>query len=391
MSFSPNLVLCDFKVVRPLFEGTQSHGVDWIAAIHAQAEKQVRKDEKNFEIDEFQALMKKMILRFGCGPERIRKRGYELEDFNHFEWDKMRVFRIDDAPHGLGMDERLKVFSEGSRRVFEELYESVETAPSDVIHVTCTGYLSPSGAQEMVEQKEWHKQTKVTHAYHMGCYAAMPAVRMAVGFLSSHCAVKSTIPRVDIVHTEMCALHLNPLAHSPDQLVVQSLFSDGFIRYSLQMEQDLKIKSGLKFLVSHEEIIPKSKDAMTWQPTDWGMRMSLSKDVPSLVASALDSFLETLFELAGLHFSTEKEKCIFAIHPGGPKIIDKVQELLSLSEQQVKYSRHVLFEYGNMSSATIPHVWNEIVQDDFVEPETLIVSLAFGPGLSVCGNLLRKL
>jgi len=49
-----------------------------------------------------------------------------------------------------------------------------------------------------------------------------------------------------------------------------------------------------------------------------------------------------------------------------------------------------LFDYGNMSSATLPHVWQRIVSDERVRPGATVLSLAFGPGLSVCGGLFRK-
>ena len=66
----------------------------------------------------------------------------------------------------------------------------------------------------------------MTHAYHMGCYAAMPALRIAAGFVATGSR------RVDSSHTELCSLHLDPTDHRLEQLVVQSLFADGLIRYS---------------------------------------------------------------------------------------------------------------------------------------------------------------
>ena len=60
----------------------------------------------------------------------------------------------------------------------------------------------------------------------MGCYAALSAVRIAAGF------VPNASRRVDIVHTELCSLHLDPADRRLEQLIVQSLFADGMIRYS---------------------------------------------------------------------------------------------------------------------------------------------------------------
>jgi len=78
------------------------------------------------------------------------------------------------------------------------------------------------------------------------------------------------------------------------------------------------------------------------------------------------------------------------VHPGGPKIIDRVREVLELDEPQVRASRDVLHDFGNMSSATLPHIWMRLLADPAVPRGTLIPSLAFGPGLTVCGAVFEK-
>jgi predicted naringenin-chalcone synthase len=196
--------------------------------------------------------------------------------------------------------------------------------------------------------------------------------------------------RVDIVHTELCTLHLDPSDHSAEQCVVQSLFADGFVRYSLRQTAPNEIKPGLEVLAVSEQLLPDSADSMGWAVGDFGMHMTLLRDVPDRIASALRPFLSQLFSKAGLDVAGELRHAVVAVHPGGPKIIDRVQEVLELRVEQVQASRAVLFEHGNMSSATLPHVWQRILSDEAVGSGTLILSLAFGPGLTVCGGLFRK-
>ena len=81
-------------------------------------------------------------------------------------------------------------------------------------------------------------------------------------------------------------------------------------------------------------------------------------------------------------------KSIFAIHPGGPKIIDAVQSVLELSEEQISESKKVLFNHGNMSSATLPHVWDEILNKNYAVG-TKVISYAFGPGLTLFGSVFE--
>jgi alkylresorcinol/alkylpyrone synthase len=80
---------------------------------------------------------------------------------------------------------------------------------------------------------------------------------------------------------------------------------------------------------------------------------------------------------------------IFAIHPGGPKILNHIRDKLGLEEYQVKHSRDVLFKHGNMSSATIPHIWKSLIDDDDIKHGQTVITMAFGPGLTATGFILE--
>jgi predicted naringenin-chalcone synthase len=189
----------------------------------------------------------------------------------------------------------------------------------------------------------------------------------------------------------MCSLHLDPLAHTPEQLVVQSLFADGFITYSVCEETEWERRSpAFQLLALDEQILPNSSQAMTWAASEIGMRMSLSRDVPERLAEALAPFVQNLLLRAGLG-AIEQLSASFAVHPGGPKILDRAQAVLELKEAQLASSRKVLRERGNMSSATLPHIWLDMAADPGLKHGALVISLAFGPGLTLCGAVLRKL
>ncbi len=400
----------DFRIRRPAHSAGHEASVQWLASAHAKSEAVLRKGASDFDPDAFRRSMERYITRFGCGPESLSARGHDLEDFLHTEWARMRIFDLDRNPRGGGMDVRMEVFAAIAERVLKEFYPEGSEAPEELIHVTCTGYVAPSAAQKLVVERGWEQRTGVMHAYHMGCYAAMPALRMASAFLASprpRAAAdgKPGGARIDIVHTETCTLHLDPSQHTPEQLVVQSLFADGHIRYSVTADdgpspaapgQGLGLgkgfpkSRGLHYLGVHEELIPGSLGAMGWILGGHGMRMMLAREVPELIAGALRDFLRRMFAATGVDASEAFTKGIFAIHPGGPRIIDKVAALLELAPWQVAASRAALKAYGNMSSATLPHVWAALVDDPSVASGTMITSLAFGPGLTVYGAILRK-
>ena len=120
-----------------------------------------------------------------------------------------------------------------------------------------------------------------------------------------------------------------------------------------------------------------------------GMHMILARDVPEHLVTVLGPFIEQLCDRAGLTHC-ERTKARFAIHPGGPKILDRAQLLLNLRDEQIEHSREVLLTRGNMSSATLPHVWMKMMADDTVADGQVVVSAAFGPGLTLCGAVMRK-
>ena len=383
------LTLSKFSMRRPRYQISQGRALEWLSEIHATAQA-TAESLSAAERDAFAARMAKLIQRCACGPDRIATRGHALADLGSSDFDRMALYDVMHSPAGGGTAARSKLFAEIVNAYFEAEYAEERVAPSEIIHVTCTGYVAPSGAQRLVASKGWGKDTQVTHAYHMGCYAAFPAIRLAAGQLGVPEALAPTsgVRRADIVHTELCTLHLDPSDHSAEQCVVQSLFADGFIRYSLCHSGD---QVGLAVLSLSENILADSAESMGWSVADFGMHMTLARDVPDRIAVSLRAFVSELFRKADISLAENLRSAVFAVHPGGPRIIDRVRDVLELSDKQVQTSRDVLFDHGNMSSATLPHVWMRLVEQPEVRPGTLILSLAFGPGLTVCGGLFRKL
>lgn len=384
--------LRDFVVVRPAFEASQSEALEWLAGLHTAAERARSAVGVGFDESAFHARIRKLLYRCGCSPDKISTRGYDIADGNHTAWSDMRIYDVSRSPHGAGALARTEAYARIAGAAVERLYAEEPRAPGDLIHVTCTGYAAPSAAQRLVARRGWGGQTRVTHAYHMGCYAALPAVRIAAGLLGTSRASGET-RRADIVHNEICTLHVRPADHSPEQLVVQSLFADGHIRYSVVASEEsgrTGPSPSLEVLALGERILPDSTDAMAWIASDHGMTMTLAREVPMHVATAAREFVSSMFDDAGLSFSRERAATAFAIHPGGPLIVDVVQQALELSEAQVAASRRALHRYGNMSSATLPHIWKALLEDVDLAPGTLVASLAFGPGLTVSGAVMVK-
>jgi predicted naringenin-chalcone synthase len=386
----------NFRAIEPAHRLSQDASLAWLAEAHTRGAQTLADESPDasrpaFDAQEFRLGMTRRLARFGCSGDQIGHRGFALPDCGHTDWARMHVYRLHERATGEGTSVRTRTYGKLVDTVFDRLYEARESPPADLMHVTCTGYESPSAGQRLVTARGWGKHTRVTHAYHMGCYATLPALRVASALVAVERSRCGSGRLVDVVHTELCSLHVNPVLRTPEQIVVQTLFADGFIAYSVAGQpRSLGDGPALGLLALREETLPDSVDAMAWVCSDWGMQMTLARDVPERIRASLGDFVAGLCDEAGLD-EKERGSAFFAIHPGGPRILDQVRDELHLSEEHVAFSRRVLFARGNVSSATLPHIWLELVESNAVPDGRPIVSLAFGPGLTLCGAVLRKL
>lgn len=317
--------------------------------------------------------IEKLMSRYGVKPNQIGTRHFECDDYVAKPED--REIYVLDRPEGADIGKRMLLFAKRADQKFHDYFKDSKS-PDHLIHVTCTGYVSPSAAQKIVVAKGW--STEVTHAYHMGCYASLPSIRLAWG----QAALGKSVA---LMHTEMCSLHINPDDHSPEQLVVQTLFADGHVGYWIDQKAQ---GPALKVHRILEQIVPDTQKDMTWVLGPNSMVMTLSREIPERIQSAIRTFTLKLLENSPWAADEVLKSGVFAIHPGGPKIIETVAQALELHSDQTNACRKVLFERGNMSSATLPHIWEEIFKNP-PAPGTPIVSLAFGPGLTVFGGLFE--
>lgn len=295
------------------------------------------------------------------------------------------------APTGLNLAGRMDIYKENACRIVEEAWSEEEAVPTDIIHVSCSGYEAPNPVERMLAA-HGNTSTQVTNCYHMGCYAAFPAVRMATGFVASGGTVGRHNGRVDVLHTELLSLHADLTDMTPGNLITMSLFGDGAIRYSASAAGDWAWGKERGMLVEalNEIVIPGTAEDMTWKLTPHQFNMYLSRRVPLVISTHVSDFVDSLCASAGMCGEDARRNAIFAVHPGGPSIVTGCQKALGLEDAQVRWSREILAKRGNMSSATVPHIWKAILEDDSVPVGTKIVSLGFGPGLTATGAVLRK-
>ncbi|MEK4033030.1 3-oxoacyl-[acyl-carrier-protein] synthase III C-terminal domain-containing protein [Methylocystis sp. IM3] len=350
--------------------------------------------------------MRERFEKFSVPPSHVKRRQLvffpRMEDirFENGEFDiaepaqaYLQLFKDRTEPRGADIALRHENFGIVVEEVFDRFYRDADQPPDDLIHVTCSGYLAPSPAQKLVVKKGWF-ETRVTHSYHMGCYGAFPAIRMAQGFISSaRDEVGARLRQVDVVHSEVPSLHRHFVDLSPQDILVMSLFADGFVKYGVYPEELLRRRDlpGLRILALDERLLPDSLDGESWVPGPHHFEMSMAITVPVVIKQNVASFVDRLFTAAGLDFEAQKDRLVFAIHPGGPQMIEHIRAELGLRPEQVALGAKVFFEKGNMSSATVPLVLKEILDSPDVAAGTKIVAIGFGPGLTIAGLLLEKI
>ena len=337
--------------------------------------------------------------RYGVSPAHIRTRRIlvlpDLEaakdpaDIDYATIPFCRSFL--ERAGGADISERMAIYRRHARAAVEKMYPDGESPPDEAIHVSTTGYLLPSPLQELVSQKGW-TQTVVSHCYHQGCYGAFPAVRMAAGTLTAAASgLTRQTARVDIAHTEICSIHAAPDCVDAEHIICDSLFADGFIRYSAFTDEAFQTRGGrgLQVIRSAATTIPNSLEAMTWRPIANRFEMTLSPEVPRLIAKYIQPFIAGLLHDTGLDSPEEASRIVWVIHPGGPAIVELVGLCLGLSDDQIGSGKDALRDGGNTSSATVPRIWDRLLQNPDVPPGTPVVSMAFGPGLTAAALVTR--
>jgi prepilin-type processing-associated H-X9-DG protein len=282
--------------------------------------------------------------------------------------DRLQIFRNNALP--LSTTSIKKIFAKSS------------VQPRDITHlivVCCTGMYAPGLDIELVKTLGLNTQVHRTAINFMGCYAAFNAMKIADAFCKSDRSAK-----VLVVCTELCSLHFQREA-TDDNLLANALFADGSAAILIEAETEAPMK--LEFKAFHNDLAEDGKDDMAWSIGDLGFEMRLSAYVPEIIRHGISTLTKDLLSKLSQKFSDIKH---FAIHPGGKKILEVIEHELAINKKQNEAAYHVLRNFGNMSSATVLFVLDELVRNLTNENEgEHILSFAFGPGLTMESMVLQ--
>lgn len=248
-----------------------------------------------------------------------------------------------------------------------------------LITVSCTGMYAPGIDIELVQALNLASHIKRTVINFMGCYGAFNAIKIAEAVCKADPDAK-----VLIVSVELCTIHFQK-NDSMDSIFSNSIFADGAA--AILIESNPQRPKYLNLEGFYCDLLPAHSKDMTWQIADSGFDIVLSSYVPQAIQFGIEAFVQRLLQQQTLSFDDIK---LYAIHPGGDKILKACEKALTITAHDNRYSYQILREYGNMSSATVLFVLNAI-WDDINEQQTnnKIFSCAFGPGLTLESMILR--
>jgi len=242
--------------------------------------------------------------------------------------------------------------------------------------VSCTGYATPGLDILLARDTGMTADVRRLFVGHMGCYAALPGLAAAADHVRTHAT-----PAI-VLCAELTSLHVQPATDEVQQMVAHALFSDAMAAVALVPDSP---GWDVVDVVARTDV--ETSAFMTWDVTDLGFRMGLSPSVPDVLARHVRPVVDGLLARHGLDIS---DVAAWAVHPGGPRILDVVADRLALPANALDASAAALRDHGNCSSGTVLLVLDEITSGREWSPGDHAVAMAFGPGLTLYVALLTR-
>ena len=118
---------------------------------------------------------------------------------------------------------------------------------------------------------------------------------------------------------------------------------------------------------------------MGWDVTNSGFKVLLSADIAQLARSEVRPIMEVFLNR---HELTIADIDHWLVHPGGPRVIQALQNGLGLPDEALTLSWETLAEAGNISSASVLIILDKTMKRTQPKPGAYGVLMAMGPAFS---------
>ncbi|KAI3839528.1 hypothetical protein MKW92_046027 [Papaver armeniacum] len=320
-----------------------------------------------------------------CEKSQIRKRYMHITEEILNENPNMCEYMAPslDARQDIVVVEVPRLGKEAASKAIKE-WGQPKSKITHLVVCTTSGVDMPGADYQLSKLLGLRPSVKRLMMYQQGCFAGGTVMRLAKDLAENNAGA-----RVLVVCSEITAVTFRgPADTHLDSLVGQALFGDGAGAMIIGSDPDLSVERPLFQIVSAAQtILPDSHGAIDGHLREVGLTFHLLKDVPGLISKNIEKSLDEAFKPIGI---TDWNSLFWIAHPGGPAILDQVEAKLGLQEEKLRATRHVLSEYGNMSSACVLFILDEMRKKSIEEGKSTTgdgldwgVLFGFGPGLTV--------
>jgi alkylresorcinol/alkylpyrone synthase len=246
-----------------------------------------------------------------------------------------------------------------------------------IITVSCTGIMIPSLDAYLINKMKLRQDIVRLPVTEMGCAAGISGIIYAKNFLKANPGKRAAVIAVE---SPTATFQLDDF--SMPNIVSAAIFGDGAACCLLSSHQE---DQGPEIVNEEMYHFYEAEHMMGFKLTNSGLQMVLDIEVPDTIASHFENIIHPFLQKNNLEIK-DIEHMIF--HPGGKKIITTVEALFSGLGKNIDDTKEVLKQYGNMSSATVLYVLEQIMDRNPKQGEKGLM-LSFGPGFSAQRVLLQ--
>lgn len=246
-----------------------------------------------------------------------------------------------------------------------------------IITVSCTGIMIPSLDAYLINRLKLRSDIVRLPVTEMGCAAGISGIIYARNFLKANPGKRAAVIAVE---SPTATFQLDD--YSMPNIVSAAIFGDGAACCLLSSYES---DNGPQIIDDQMYHFFDAEHMMGFRLTNSGLKMVLDIEVPQTIAGHFNDIIHPFLKKNNLEIK-DIDHLIF--HPGGKKIINIVEELFESLGKNIDHTKEVLRLYGNMSSATVLYVLEEIMNTNPKAGEKGVM-LSFGPGFSAQTVLLQ--